>query len=73
MNSEQNMKIKLDNGMFNLFSLFNSLETNDIKGPDCDSNLWVSVPIPRDIPTRFKGSPNDVTVLNYDISSWNIS
>ena len=66
------MKRNSDDGMFNLFSLFNCLEPNDIKGPACDFNLWVSVSIPRDIPTRFKGSPNDVTVLNYDISSLSI-
>ena len=53
MSLEQNMKSKSDDGMINLFSLFNCLETSDIKGPVCDSNLWVSVPIPRTIPTRF--------------------
>ena len=73
MNSEQNMKRKSDDGIFNLLSLFNCLEINDIKGPAYDSNLWTSVPINRDIPTRLLDPPNDITVLNYDISSWNIS
>ena len=27
----------------------------------------------RNIPTRFEGTPNDVTVLKYDLASWNIS
>ena len=58
--------------MINLFSLFNCLETSDIKGPFCDSKLWVSVPIPQPNPARFEGTPNDVNVLNYDLACWNI-
>ena len=72
MSLEQNMQSKSDDGLSNLFSLFNCLENNDIKGPCCDARLWASVPISNIIPTRFKGTPNDVTVLKYDFAQWNI-
>ena len=72
MSLENNMKSKSDDGLRNLFSLFNCLENNDIKGPNCDSELWTSVPIPSIIPKRFEGTPNDVTVLSYDLAQWNI-
>ena len=58
-----------DDSLLNVEKLFKCLEVNDIKGPSCDSDSWSSVAIVRDIPLRFKDNTDEVTVLNYDISS----